>query len=446
MRKIILYPILAVIFMFSNVNAEPGDALWTRTYGGSSWDYAYEVQQTADGGYIVAGATESFGAGSVDFYVVKTDPFGDTLWTRSYGGTSDDIAESVRQTADGGYIATGWTESFGAGFYDFYLVKTDAYGEILWTRTFGGSEYDRAECVNQTLDGGYIIAGYTYSFGAGSADFYLVKTDTNGDTLWTRTYGTGYDERAYSLQETADGNYIVAGYTEASRDFYLVKVEGDQPRCCNVDMIADDDPVMVEPGSRFGLTGYISNPIDDPIVTDVWGGVIYMGHFYQQFAFNNIPLNPGQSLTAHTWQNVPGFAPAGTYDYVAYCGDCPDEICDEASFPFTVTGNRIADGATEWSIEGGFFGSVPTEYTLVGSYPNPFNASTTITFELPVAGDVNLGVYNLMGQKVATMVNGEMEAGNHNVSWDASSQASGIYFYRLSANGEVSTRRMILLK
>ncbi len=218
--------------------------------------------------------------------------------------------------------------------------------------------------------------------------------------------------------------------------------------CCDVDMTPDDDPVIVEPGGRFGLTGYIGNPTDDPITTDVWGGVIYLGDFFQQFAFNNIPLDPGESMTAHTWQNVPGFAPLGTYTYMAYCGDRPDEVCDSASFPFTVAGARIADGAAEWSIEGEFFGSeiIPTEYGLQTNYPNPFNASTNISFSLPEAGEVSLEVYNLMGQRVATLVNGNKVAGQHTVTWDAASFSSGVYFYKLSAGDNVITKRMTLLK
>jgi uncharacterized delta-60 repeat protein len=204
-----------------------GDTLWTRTYGGSHYDWANSVQQTADGGYIVAGYTWSFCADSGDFYLVKTNSLGDTLWTRTYGGSGGDYAYSVQQTADGGYIVAGTTESFGAGGWDFYLVKTNSLGDALWTRTYGGSSHDEASSVQQTADGGYIVAGFTYSFGAGGWDFYLVKTNSLGDTLWTRTYGGSDLDMAYSVQQTADGGYIVAGGTwsfgAGVSDFYLIK-------------------------------------------------------------------------------------------------------------------------------------------------------------------------------------------------------------------------------
>ncbi|MBM3324252.1 MAG: hypothetical protein FJY66_01140 [Calditrichaeota bacterium] len=213
-------------FYLAKTNSS-GDTLWTRTYGGSYWDEACSVQQTADSGYIVAGWTESFGAGSSDFYLVKTNSQGDTLWTRTYGGNNGDWANSVQQTADGGYVVAGYTSSFGAGSHDFYLVRMNSLGDTLWTRTYGGSSWEQAFSVRQTSDSGYIIAGTTYSFGAGEIDFYLVKTNSSSDTLWTRTYGGSSTDYAYSVQQTADGGYIVAGRTGSfgagSQDLYLVK-------------------------------------------------------------------------------------------------------------------------------------------------------------------------------------------------------------------------------
>jgi len=229
MRKFLILLVMACVQVsFGQPNP---DTLWTRTYGGSSDEWAYSVQQTTDGGYVVAGETYSFGAGSNDFYLVKTNGEGDTLWTRTYGGINDEKARSVQETGDGGYIVAGCTGSFGAGGFDFYLVKTNSLGDTLWTRTYGGSREDKAHSVRQTTDGGYIVAGETYSFGQGTPNcpnFYIVKTNPLGDTLWTRAFeGSTYDDEAYSVQQTADGGYVVAGYTNSfgagGWDFYLVK-------------------------------------------------------------------------------------------------------------------------------------------------------------------------------------------------------------------------------
>jgi hypothetical protein len=159
-----------------------GNIQWAKTYETyGSWDIAISVQQTSDGGYIVAGFTESFGAGGGDIFLIKTDANGNIIWAKTYGGIYTDSATSVQQTSDGGYIVAGATWSFGAGNGDFFLIKTDANGNIIWAKTYGGTSYDLATSVQQTSDGGYIVAGFTESFGAGGGDIFLIKTDANGN-------------------------------------------------------------------------------------------------------------------------------------------------------------------------------------------------------------------------------------------------------------------------
>jgi hypothetical protein len=206
-----------------------GNIIWAKTYGGINWDEAYSVQQTSDGGYIVAGYTESFGAGG-DILLIKTDANGNIIWAKTYGGINWDEAHSVQQTSDGGYIVVGYTYSFGAGS-NIFLIKTDANGNIIWAKTYRGISGDEAYSVQQTSDGGYIVAGRTYSFGAGGSDFFLIKTDANGNIQWAKTYGgTGGDE-AYSVQQTSDGGYIVAGRTYSfgagTWDAFLIKTDAD---------------------------------------------------------------------------------------------------------------------------------------------------------------------------------------------------------------------------
>ena len=206
-----------------------GDTAWTRTYGGTGRDAGYSVQQTADGGYIIAGYTESYGAGGNDVWLIKTDTSGDTTWTRAFGGSHHDEGYSVRQTADGGYIVVGYTKSYGAGNADIWLIKTDASGDTMWTRLLGGVDHDKGYSVAQTADGGFVIAGLTFSYGAGSADIWLIKTDASGDTMWTRTHGrAGYDE-GYSVAQTANGGYVIAGYTSSYgaglEDVWLVRTD-----------------------------------------------------------------------------------------------------------------------------------------------------------------------------------------------------------------------------
>ena len=222
MKFIILTAILLTVSASAQITFQ-------RTYGGTRQDYGRSVAQTAEGGYVVVGRTSSFGAGGADVWVVRTDAIGDTVWTRAFGGPSTEFGNSVIQSADGGYVITAATKSFGAGGYDVWLIKTDAHGDTMWTRTFGGDGGDHGRSVSQTSDGGYIIAGETVSFGAGDYDVYLVKTDAAGDTMWTRTYGGTSIDIGYSVQQTTDGGYIIAGATSSfgagHEDFWFIKTD-----------------------------------------------------------------------------------------------------------------------------------------------------------------------------------------------------------------------------
>lgn len=208
-----------------------GNMLWSKTYGGTSIDQGRSVVETADDGFAVAGYTRSFGAGSADAYLIKTDAAGNTIWSQTYGGLSTDVGEEVRQTADGGYVVVGATASFGSGSLDVYLIKTDASGVIVWSRTYGGAAWDYGYSVQELADG-YIIVGETESYGAGDKDVYLIRTDTAGDVVWEKTFGGTLKESGWSVRQTsADGGFFVAGFTTSfgagSYDVYVVKTASD---------------------------------------------------------------------------------------------------------------------------------------------------------------------------------------------------------------------------
>jgi hypothetical protein len=200
---------------FSTTSAPP-PIEWNKTYGEAGDDVAYSVVQTSDGGYALAGYTNSSGAGGYDFWLVKTDSGGNMQWNQTYGGLGNDYAYSVVQTSEGGYALAGYTNSSGAGGYDFWLVKTDSGGNMQWSQTYGGAFNDVAYSVVQTSDGGYALAG---------SDFWLVKTDSGGNMQWSQTYGGVFYEEAYSVVQTSDGGYALAGYTYDGHiwEFWLVK-------------------------------------------------------------------------------------------------------------------------------------------------------------------------------------------------------------------------------
>ena len=204
---------------------------FNKTFGGSGADYAYSVQQTTDGGYILAGYTASFGAGDDDAWLIKTDADGNKVWDTTFGGSEGDCAWAVQQTSDGGYILAGYTWSFGAGRDDAWLIKTDANGNKAWDKTFGGSRWDWATAVQQTSDSGYILAGVTCSFGDKQGDAWLIKTDANGNKVWDKTFGGSGLEDANAVQQTSDGGYILAGVTDSfgagEEDAWLIKTDAN---------------------------------------------------------------------------------------------------------------------------------------------------------------------------------------------------------------------------
>ena len=208
-----------------------GNQQWNRTFGGPNQDDGRSIVQTSDGGYLLAGYTRSFGAGGFDCWMVKTNSTGHMKWNQTYGASGNDLGESLIQTSDGGYALAGRTESFGAGGYDFYVIKTNSTGHEEWSETYGGTSDDIAWCVIQTADGGYALAGYTKSFGAGKYDFYLVKTDASGGMQWNQTYGGVGEDRARSVVQTSDCGYALAGDTESfgtgGYDFWVLRTESE---------------------------------------------------------------------------------------------------------------------------------------------------------------------------------------------------------------------------
>lgn len=209
---------------------------WQQTLGGSDFDFANSIQQTSDGGYIVAGSSSSSdgdvtgGNGFIDsdYWIVKLDASGSLDWQKTLGGSGNDFAESIQQTSDGGYIVAGYSSSVDGdiisnkGFYDYWIVKLDALGNIDWQKTLGGSEDDYANSIQQTSDGGYIVAGSSKSIDGditgnnGDYDYWIVKLDALGNIVWQKTLGGSGTEMVRSIQQTSDGGYIVAGFTKSS--------------------------------------------------------------------------------------------------------------------------------------------------------------------------------------------------------------------------------------
>jgi hypothetical protein len=352
---------------------ENGDTLWTKTYGGDSVDWGNAVQQTTDNGYIIAGHTRSFGAGSYDVYFIKTDENGNTLWTKTYGGPDEDRGYSVQQTTDTGYIIAGYTNSFGAGDYDVYLIKTNENGDTLWTKTYGGPGEDQGYSVQQTTDTGYIIAGYTNSFGAGDYDVYLIKTNENGDTLWTKTYGGPGEDQGNAVQQTTDNGYIIAGHTlsfGAGAQVYLIKTNED--------------------GDTSWAKTYGGTGVD-------WGNSVRQ------------TTDTGYIIAGYT--NSFG---AGAQVYLI-------KIANE---------NEVSEGESD----------IPL-FSL-GLKSNPVKGKVLFELSLPQDTEITLKIYDSSGRLVDNL-SGCKSAGYCQIPWSA--KVNGVYFYTFESSGHKETGKLVIV-
>jgi hypothetical protein len=202
-------------------------ASFIETFGGDGWDRGNAVLQTPDGGYVVAGITESFGAQGSDVGLIRTDGTGNLVWLRTIGGSGGDGAYSLWRTFDGGYVMAGATSSYGAGGSDCFLLRTDSSGNEVWHKTFGGSGQEEAYSVQQTSDGGYVLVGFTQGSVSWTSHVYLVKTDAFGDSTWSKTLGDNSGSCGCTVRQTTDGGYVIVGnigYADTLH-MYLVKTD-----------------------------------------------------------------------------------------------------------------------------------------------------------------------------------------------------------------------------
>jgi hypothetical protein len=364
-----------------------GGVVWSRTFGGAGKDVGRSVRAVS-GGFVIGGGTSSFGAGYDDFYLIRTNSSGEPLWSRTYGGASGESAFSARPTPDGGFVLCGATGSFGVGYSSVYAVKANSTGDTLWTATYGGDRADMGYDVEVAFDGGLIMVGATASYGAGDYDIYLVKTDPNGRLEWSQTYGGTQVDQGFSVRPVPDGGYLIAGTTSS-----------------------------YGAGKFDGLA----------IRTDPIGGVQWQrtyGGSKSDYCNYSVTDNGSWVLIGYT------------FSYGAGASD--------------VFINKItADGAT--SVDDDPDAALPEDFVLEQNYPNPFNLSTTIEFNLPRRAFTAVTVYNIVGQTVREWMLGELSPGPHTVMWDGRDEydrevASGVYLYSLRADEQRYTRKMVLLK
>jgi hypothetical protein len=391
-----------------------GDTLWTRTYGGTGYDEGYSVQQTSEGGYIISGCTNSFGNGT-QVYLIKTNSTGDTLWTKTYGGPTYDVGYSVRQTSDGGYIIVGVTMPVGDTLGDVYLIKTSPSGDTLWTKTYGGDYGDAGYSVQQTSDGGYIVGGCYYSSWFGNLA-YLIKTNMNGDTLWSRTYGAGYED-GRSVQQTTDGGYIMAGSTYprgASWQVYLIKT----------DSAGETLWIKDYGGTSYDFGNSVQQTTDAGFIIAGWCS--YLGGNAVYLVKTNAS---GDTLWTKAFEGTRG----ELGNYVQQTSDGGYIIAGETQ--------SYGNGIQVYLIKTDANGSSGVEETVevrgqslevrLTATPNPFTSFAT----LPGHEAERFSLYDISGRKVGTYQGGRVGEG----------LAPGVYFLR-SSDGQDKPLRIVKVR
>jgi hypothetical protein len=219
--------IFLLSFLFTNVNAQSTDTAYLHLFGGKNMDMFRDGIATPDNGLIAVGTTSSYGAGNTDVYVVKTDSMCNKLWSKTFGRNNVEQGYNIKNTKDGAYIIAGFTNSIGNGGYDAYLIKLDNNGNLIWEKTYGGNDWDFAYSVVELADSGFAVCGETYTNSHGSADVLLFRTDKDGNLLWQKKYGGTQHDVANDLIIDVDNNLVLVGKTKSygngNEDVYLIK-------------------------------------------------------------------------------------------------------------------------------------------------------------------------------------------------------------------------------
>ena len=293
------------ILLYSGVR---GQNLFQKSYGSKGYESVSSIKKTSDKGFVIAGTTDGFGAGLTDLYVIKTDSVGDTLWTRSYGGPGIEMAGEILQTPDGGYALAGYTQSFGAGYSDFYLLRLKANGDTLWTRTYGGSYADQANSISLCSDKGFVLAGFSLSFLIGTnGNAYIVKTDSAGTLLWSKVYGGLIGSSIYDIAATSDSGFVMVGeidgYGLGGSEVYVIKTDifGDslwqlnyggsgEERGYSISQTADTGFIIAASTTSFGYGQWDGYAIKlDKRGDTLWSRVYGSAHneYFKSLTINN---------------------------------------------------------------------------------------------------------------------------------------------------------------
>jgi hypothetical protein len=467
-----------LFFTWGNLFAQAPETLWQKTYNGT---WGTDVKQTSDGGFIITGFTV-VESGNSDLLLMKTDSNGNQIWAKTYGGADglEDAGSSVVETSDGGFLVAGDFETFEAGpgspiHSDLWLIKTNAAGEKVDEFVAGELEQDKAAFISPTDDGGFIVTG-RFEFNRSTettekydADIWLLKFTSNGDTVWTKTYGsTALNEVGRTVHQTSWGGYIIAATDQMKNDrIFLLKTDA------NGNGGFKEYEGFLEEGTDFVREtndgGFIvaGNTLSDQILlfkTDVDGNLLWRktygnnahatsvrqtqdgGYIVSGFIANESidgwilrTDENGDTLWAKTIDiggAIDGFFSIDLTEDGGYVltGTSNDEVLLTKLGPEQAT--SVENQATH----------VPVRFKLSQNHPNPFNPSTKISYSIPRSGFVTLKVYDMLAREIRTLVNKFQQANVYSVTFNASDLPSGVYFYKLQVGDFSEMKKMLYLR
>jgi hypothetical protein len=481
-RYIAAFVVLFCLCIPFKAFAQEPDTLWMRIYGGAGFDNGEWIEPTHDQGYVIAGYTSSFGVGMADVYVIKTDSIGDTLWTGLYGDSLQDYGDFVQQTADHGYIIAGRTRGFGAGIFDLLLVRIDSVGNTRWIKAYGGPATDWGYAVQETPDSGFVAAGRTASFGNGAFDMYLIRTDSIGDTLWTRTYGGSADDYCYSLCHTAGGGYVLVGFTLSfgqQGDVYCVRINenGDTLWTRTYGGSAADDGVSVQQttDSGFIIAGHThSFGIGTPsycnvylIKTDSLGDTLWTrvyGILSDDYVYSvRQTIDQGYIITS-SYGGGPQIARLTKTDSlgnelwskeISESGSnilrSAHQLQEGTYIAAGLTSSYGAEDADVWLVklsqesdikESGSISAIEN----IRVYPNPAHSVLNIHYQNHNRQSIRLSLYNTCGRHVKVPVSTYQGGHTIQISLDIASLPSGVYFVKLTEGEHSSFQKFVIAR
>ncbi len=446
-----------------------GNIEWAKTYGTFYEDFNSSIIISSDGNYVLSGAVDITGGYGIRPTLIKLDTLGNVIWAKYYSGFYEDWGRDVIQTPDGGFLLVGITTSFGIGFSnDVYLIKTDSLGNVLWAKAYGGPAEDIAYGATLTSDGKYVIAGYTNSSGFGSYDGLLMKVDSNGNLEWFHTYGGYSTDYLIDVLELQDNGLVALGKrasnTFGGDDIYLIKTDENGYSYCAFSTytpVVNNISNLQAMNLNLGIFNFISVS-NYPLATFTpsSGQNTSCAVIPVELKSFNYKLDKGNlilSWSTATEINNMGFKIKRNNEEIAYVPGSgtstelrkysfEDEKLLNGDYVYALiqvdydgTQNKI--GELEVTIN-----NIPSDYNLEQNFPNPFNPSTKINYAIPQNSYIILNIYNSIGEKVNTLVEGFKEAGYYQTAFDGSNLPSGIYFYTLSSDNFMTTKKMILLK